>query len=204
MDVLRRSIDSYLAGGREVYADVKPFLSNPLIIWDKILTLDWRVNTSLILLMTAATGFVTMFILANVIKDTSVKQGIKEALPVQKPGDPPIPPPTEVVSMRIYPIKSCRGIEVSSTRLRKTGLTLDRNWMFISKEDRKFMTIRGDASMTLIDTNLVESDSELKEQMLEVSIHGTDARVLVPAFPTRDWLEQNTKLGPVEIWGTRD
>jgi len=62
------------------------------------------------------------------------------------------------------------------------------------------MTIRGDASMTLIDTALVESDDESKEQMLEVSMHGTDARVLVPAFPSRDWLEQNTKLGTVEIW----
>ena len=61
------------------------------------------------------------------------------------------------------------------------------------------MTIRGDASMTLIDTNIIE-DEKSKEQMLEVSIHGTDARAVVPAFPSRPWLEANTTLSTVEIW----
>lgn len=110
---------------------------------------------------------------------------------------PPIPPPTEVVSMRIYPIKSCRGIEIQGTRLRKMGLLLDRNWMFIDKKDRKFMTIRSDASMTLIDTTITD---EHGQQMLEIRIHGTDARVTVPAFPSKEWLESHTSLSTVEIW----
>jgi uncharacterized protein YcbX len=116
---------------------------------------------------------------------------------VSKPGSPPIPPPTQIVSMRVYPIKSCRGIEVDETRLRKTGLLLDRNWMFISKSDRKFMTIRSNPAMTLVDTNIV---TEGKQTLLEITVHGTDARVVIPAFPTQEWLAANTTLSEVEIW----
>jgi len=116
---------------------------------------------------------------------------------VQKPGSPPIPPPTQIVSMRVYPIKSCRGIEVDETRLRKTGLLLDRNWMFISKSDRKFMTIRSNPAMTLIDTNIITQD---KQSQLEITVHGTEARVVIPAFPTQEWLAANTTLSEVEIW----
>ena len=179
--------------------DIKHILIHPESIIDQMNKLDWRANTSLILLTTAVSAFVAMYLLANFTNVGGTAHLRKEEVPVAKPGAPPIPPPTEVVSLRVYPIKSCRGIEVKSTRLRKSGLTLDRNWMFITKSDRKFMTIRGDASMTLIDTALVQ-DEKTKEQMLEVSIHGTDARVLVPAFPTKEWLEQNTTLGTVEIW----
>lgn len=181
-----------------VLQDLKSLASSPAMIWEQIEQLDWRVNTALLLFCTAIFGFIAMAVIANLLPEAK-PMAVKEDLPVSKPGAPPIPPPTEVVSLRIYPIKSCRGIEVSSTRLRKTGLTLDRNWMFISKSDRKFMTIRGDASMTLIDTNIVE-DEKTKEQMLEISVHGTDGRVVVPAFPTKEWLEANTTLGTVEIW----
>ena len=200
MDLIRQSLDRLLEGGRGVLENLQGIASRPQTIWEKITNLDARVNTSGILLLTVILGFVTMFILANFTNlGANAAPAMKEAAPISKSGAPPIPPPTEVISLRIYPIKSCRGIEITTTRLRKTGLTLDRNWMFISKSDSKFMTIRGDASMTLIDTNLVE-DEKTKEQMLEVSIHGTDARVLVPAFPTKEWLEANTTLGKVEIW----
>lgn len=117
---------------------------------------------------------------------------------VHNPNAPPIPPPSEVTSLRIYPIKSCRGIEVNTTRLMKTGLSLDRNWMFIGAEDRKFLTIRSDPSMTLIDTNITVNEKD--EQILEVSIHGTDGKIAIPAFPSKEWLKQNTTLGTVEIW----
>ncbi|KJY01768.1 hypothetical protein TI39_contig279g00075 [Zymoseptoria brevis] len=119
---------------------------------------------------------------------------------VHNPDAPPIPPPTEIISMRIYPIKSCRGIEIDSTRLRKTGLTLDRNWMFIGLSDRTFLTIRGDPSMTLIDTAIISPPSG--EQQLKVSIHGTSDSITVPAFPTKAWLDKNSTLSTVSIWGS--
>ena len=199
MDVLKQGINTFLSGGQAVLEDLKHWVSNPEPVWDQISKFDWRVNTSLILILSVIIGFVAMILIANLTDSGAVPSSLKENMVVSKPGAPLIPPPTQVTSLRIYPIKSCRGIEVNLTRLRKTGLTLDRNWMFISKSDRKFMTIRGDASMTLIDTNIVE-DEKTKQQMLEVSIHGTDGRVLVPAFPTKEWLQANTTLGKVEIW----
>lgn len=36
--------------------------------------------------------------------------------------------PSEVVSLRIYPIKSCRGIVLNDSKLLRSGLELDRNW----------------------------------------------------------------------------
>lgn len=199
MDVFKNGVDSILSGGRGVLADLHLLFTKPETIWQKVQGFDWRVNTSLIMLTAATAAFIGMFLLANIIPEAKPKN-VKDPSVVSKPGSPPIPPPTEVVSMRIYPIKSCRGFEITSTRLRKTGLTLDRNWMFISLSDRKFITIRGDASMTLIDTSLVQNPKDENEQMLEISIHNREERVLVPAFPTRQWLEKNTKLSKVEIW----
>lgn len=114
---------------------------------------------------------------------------------------PPIPPPTEITSLRIYPIKSCRGIEVDSTRLKKAGLTLDRNWMFIDMSTKKFLTIRSDPRMTLIDTSISEGEGEHKgQQMLDISIHNSEGRVSIPAFPSQSWLSTNTTLETVNIW----
>ncbi|EON67571.1 hypothetical protein W97_06939 [Coniosporium apollinis CBS 100218] len=108
-----------------------------------------------------------------------------------------LPPPTEILSLRIYPIKSCRGFSVPSARLLKTGLDLDRNWMFIDASKRKFLTIRQLSKMTLIDTALSPDDE------LIVSIRTEPkARISIPAHPSRDWLEANTTLRSADIWGT--
>lgn len=171
---------------------------------------DWmEVNLSLILFSVAITSIVTMVVLANVLPDAPPNP-IKHngalgatSQAVTDPNAPPIPPPTEVVSLRIYPIKSCRGIEIDATRLRKAGLALDRNWMFVDKTATphpQFLTIRSDPSMTLIDTAVIQSDDPAISHFLEVSIHGTDAQIKVPAFPTKQWLEANTTLSTVEIW----
>lgn len=161
------------------------------------------VNLSGIIFFMVVIGFITLVVYAQLTPPSDpVEYHTNAALgagseAVQKPGSPPIPPPTQIVSMRVYPIKSCRGIEVDETRLRKTGLLLDRNWMFISKSDRKFMTIRSNPAMTLIDTNIITHD---KQTQLEITVHGTQARVVIPAFPTKEWLAANTTLSEVEIW----
>lgn len=101
---------------------------------------------------------------------------------------------SEITSLRIYPVKSCRGIQVPSRKLLKTGLELDRNWMFVNAQTKKFITIREHSKMTLIDT-------ALEGGMLYLSIRGTNTRISMPAPPTREWLEQNCELDQdVEIW----
>ena len=44
---------------------------------------------------------------------------------------------TEITDLRIYPIKSCRGISVRKSHLTKRGLDLDRRWMFVDAETMK-------------------------------------------------------------------
>lgn len=203
MDVVNifvRGFRNFLVGGKRTIVEL--WQMDYREVWQEILALDWRVHTSLILMTSVTVGFIIMIIFANLFGEDS-KPGVPKKIAgvVKRPGDPEHPPPTEVVSLRVYPIKSCRGFEVSSTRLRRAGLTLDRNWMFIDKATGKFMTIRSDASMTLIDTAILEDGkSKAGQQDLEISIHGTDARVVIPAFPTKQWLEDNTTLRTVEIW----
>lgn len=209
MDIVKRALQTYQAGFEGWVKDLEKIGPNLQTLWHEVVNFDFRnadltgANVSGLILGFVVTGFFIMAVIANLMPDTK-PEPIKEnralgadSVAKQKPGAPPIPPPTEIISMRVYPIKSCRGIEFDLTRLRKTGLTLDRNWMFIDKAERKFMTIRQEPSMTLIDTNITEKDGA---QHLEISIHGTDGHVQVPAFPSEKWLKENTTLSNVEIW----
>ena len=52
----------------------------------------------------------------------------------------PFPQPStvsEITDLRIYPIKSCRGISIKKSFLTKRGLDLDRRWMFVDAETLK-------------------------------------------------------------------
>jgi uncharacterized protein YcbX len=44
---------------------------------------------------------------------------------------------SEITDLRIYPIKSCRGISIRKSFLTKHGLDLDRRWMFVDAENLK-------------------------------------------------------------------
>lgn len=102
---------------------------------------------------------------------------------------------SEIVELRIYPIKSCRGIKVDRTTLTRQGLDLDRRWMFVDDKKHEFITIRQKSQMTLIDT-AISADG----QVLTISIRDTDKSVNIPARPTAEWLQANTKLQQVGIW----
>lgn len=119
---------------------------------------------------------------------------------------------TAVVSeLRIYPIKSCRGITVRSSYVTKKGLDLDRNWMFVAAKDgkdhNKFVTIREVSELTLVDTALAsaagqEAEGSEDDLQLVISIRNhPDKRVTIPARPTKEWLESHTSIEKVDIWG---
>lgn len=115
----------------------------------------------------------------------------------------PLPPPSEIVSLAVYPIKSCRGFQVQSSILTRRGLELDRQWMFVDAKTRKFLTIREISSMTLVDTAVIASgDGDRNKEQLRISIHGTDKSVSIPARPSQEWLEHHTTLIQATIWGT--
>lgn len=114
---------------------------------------------------------------------------------------------TEISQLRIYPIKSCRGIQLRTSTLTVQGLDLDRRWMFVDAETNKFLTIRDIPALTLIDTALASSrdptDNDSADDLeLVISVRNDPAkRVQIPARPTPAWLAAHTHLLPVEIWG---
>lgn len=56
---------------------------------------------------------------------------------------------TFVKSLHIYPLKSCRGIDVRAAQLTQTGLAWDRNWMLVDR-DGVFISQREHPNMALI------------------------------------------------------
>lgn len=58
-------------------------------------------------------------------------------------------------ALHIYPIKSCRGIQLDAARLTPTGLSGDRHWMLVRPSGR-FVTQRELPRMALITTALGE------------------------------------------------
>lgn len=109
---------------------------------------------------------------------------------------------TEIIELRCYPVKSCRGFSVASTALTMRGLDLDRRWMFVDAKTKKFITIRDIPALTLIDTSLRQG-LEQDDPHLVIGIRNqSDKQVSIPARPTSSWLESNTALATVDIWGT--
>lgn len=58
-----------------------------------------------------------------------------------------------ISAIYIYPIKSCRGIAVTSAQLDAWGFKFDRNWMIVSPSGR-FMTQREVPQLALVETRL--------------------------------------------------
>ncbi|KAJ5088390.1 Molybdenum cofactor sulfurase C-terminal [Penicillium angulare] len=122
---------------------------------------------------------------------------------------------TEIISLRMYPIKSCRGFEVQRATVKEHGLELDRRWMLIDASKNEFVTIRQTPKMTLIGTALSPDGNDLiisiPRQGLEPAetvgassdpqSDATTNTIRIPAFPTRKWLQDNTSVADVKIWG---
>ncbi|KAF4957070.1 hypothetical protein FSARC_11416 [Fusarium sarcochroum] len=106
----------------------------------------------------------------------------------------PLPADDEIVRLRVYPVKSCRGFDVKSTQLLRTGLDLDRNWMFVTAGNREFITIRTNSNMTLIRTAW-----DMDTDTLTITLN--DHKIEIPAHPTTQWLQNNTELQKATIWG---
>ena len=106
------------------------------------------------------------------------------------------PTSSHIVSLRVYPIKSCRGFPLTKTTLRMNGLDLDRQWMFVNANTLEFLTIRQIEQMTLINTGLSEDGKSLVLTIAGVK----DVAVSIPAHPDEDWLARHTTLSQVKVW----
>jgi uncharacterized protein YcbX len=65
-----------------------------------------------------------------------------------------------IASLHIYPVKSCRGIDLARARLTPTGLEWDRRWMIVDSKDR-FVTQREHPRLATITTAITDSRLEL-------------------------------------------
>ncbi|KAF4211881.1 hypothetical protein CNMCM8980_001850 [Aspergillus fumigatiaffinis] len=142
----------------------------------------------------AALGLLLVVLTPRVIKwarSSTKKSSLLQALRLQKETS------SEIVSLRIYPIKSCRGIELPRTTLRLHGLDLDRQWMFVDAKTHEFITIRQIPQMTLINTALSDDGTSLL-----LSITGSEEKIQIPARPDAAWLAAHTTLAQVKVWDT--
>lgn len=99
----------------------------------------------------------------------------------------------DIIELRVYPVKSCRGISIRKTNMQMHGLDLDRQWMFVDAKTHQFLTIRENPRMTLIKTTISEDGKYL---ILSVG----DEQVRIDAYPSQEYLTKNLKLVPVKIW----
>ncbi|KAK5046485.1 hypothetical protein LTR84_008288 [Exophiala bonariae] len=102
---------------------------------------------------------------------------------------------SEITGLRIYPIKSCRGISLPSAKLTRQGLELDRRWMFVDAKN-KFVTIRSNPQMTLINTAI---DHDAGELVITVR-DDVSKQVRVPLWPSQTWLKEHTDILDVDVW----
>jgi len=90
-----------------------------------------------------------------------------------------------IASLHVYPVKSCRGIDVESVRLTDTGPEWDRRWMIVTRADGRFITQRSHPKMATI---AVAIDGGA----LRLSAPGTAPLELPVDHAGRSW--------PVTIW----
>lgn len=115
---------------------------------------------------------------------------------------------SEIISLRMYPIKSCRGFEVTQTTLKEHGLDLDRRWMLVDATTNEFLTIRQIADMTRIGTGLSPDGTELIVEIPSPDnapngvgkTQKNPTTIRIPSHPTPEWLEKNTTVAQVKIW----
>ncbi|KAL4767687.1 hypothetical protein BDW60DRAFT_199303 [Aspergillus nidulans var. acristatus] len=132
-------------------------------------------------------------ILTRVLKPNSLRS-VAKSKSSQKP--------SEIISLRVYPIKSCRGFETKVAKQCMTGLDLDRRWMLVDEKTHVFLTIRQIPEMTLINTALSEDGESLVLSVKPASSEKSET-ISIPAHPSPAWLAEHTTLASdIKIWDT--
>src|SRR5882757_6521665 len=74
-----------------------------------------------------------------------------------------------VASLFVYPVKSCRGITLSSAQLTERGIAHDREWLIVD-ENGRFVTQREVPRLALIVPALSDKMLELRAPRLSVAV----------------------------------
>ncbi|KAF9486556.1 hypothetical protein BDN70DRAFT_870140 [Pholiota conissans] len=133
---------------------------------------------------------------AHILGDTTAAVGKQTQEEMSAVPVPPLPGDVRVSKILIHPIKSCRGISVTSARYTPEGLENDRIWSIIDATRLKIITAREVPKMVLI-TPSIEEDGTLKVSFPDDS--GCEA-FAVPLRPSEDTLKTWTALPEIELW----
>eukprot|EP01084_Bolivina_argentea_P058406 106669_1 len=103
-------------------------------------------STALSLQLTRTTAaFVTGFVLYNLWKKLKNEY-----------------PNVIIKSLHIYPVKSCKGIEVNNWPISKYGLKYDREWMIYNPNTKRFVSQRQIHKLALIKVDLIIDNNKNK------------------------------------------
>lgn len=78
----------------------------------------------------------------------------------------------------------------------------DRQWMWVTYPDHKFLTIRQNAQMTLIRTSYDATTDTLTVTAPAPNPVGEKLEFSIPAHPSEAWLEDNTSSHNATVWST--
>ena len=92
-----------------------------------------------------------------------------------------------IASLHVYPVKSCRGIDVDSALVTETGFEWDRRWMIVDANDR-FITQRSHPKLATLSTAIVGGE-------LWLSADGRET-LIVPG-------DHAGRRRPVVVWNDR-
>ena len=86
----------------------------------------------------------------------------------------------QVASLHVYPVKSCRGIDVDSFRVAETGPEWDRRWMIVSSGTGRFISQRSHPALARISVAIAGSHLRLSGDGIEPLVlpldHGGETR----------------------------
>ncbi|KAF2001893.1 hypothetical protein P154DRAFT_521365 [Amniculicola lignicola CBS 123094] len=88
-----------------------------------------------------------------------------------------------------------------STRA-STDVIPDRQWMWVTYPDYKFLTIRNDARMTLIRPSYNTKTDTLTITAPAPNSMDEKLEFQIPAHPSKEWLGENTEIVPATVWST--
>lgn len=72
-----------------------------------------------------------------------------------------------ITSLHVYPVKSCRGIDVDAFRVTDTGPEWDRRWMIVTAAEGRFITQRSHPAMARIAVTISGGNLRLAGEGIE-------------------------------------
>ncbi len=98
-----------------------------------------------------------------------------------------------ISSLNIFPVKSCKGMNVKEWRLGPRGFVHDREWMIVKEDNGKFVSQREFPRMSVIEATLSKDLTKLT-----LSVEGKEPLILPVDYLLNKERQESTRK--VELW----